>query len=226
MAQSHQACDPEPSPYRDAPRWYAVHTRPGMEAKACEGLEPLELDDLLFPLLRTVVSSGPAAGSNRTEPLFPSYLFILAHMTSELLARINRLAEVRYVVGSRPNVPSPIPEAEIRLVQHIAGLERDFRLGPIPERGRRARVIAGPLEGVEGLVVWRNKREARIASTISVVGQAVELVVPLDLLVLSDYDNGGVPYKQRHRGGRRARRTELARTQAQPTPDQQDITAA
>jgi transcription antitermination factor NusG len=198
-----------------------------VEAKACEGLEPLDLDELLLPLLRTVVSSGPAAGSTRVEPLFPNYLFIRAHMTSELLARINRLPEVRYVVGSRPNVPSPISEGEIRLVQHIAGLERDFRLGPIPERGRRARVIAGPLEGVEGLVVWRNKREARIASTISVVGQAVELVVPLDLLVLSDYDNGGVPYKQRHRGGRRARRTQRAARLPEHVPaDNQDINAA
>lgn len=105
------------------------------------------------------------------------------------------------------------------LVRFVAGCERDFRLGPIPERGRRARVIAGPLEGVEGLVVWRNKREARLASAISVVGRAVEIVVPLDLVMLSGYETGGGVYKKPHRGGRRARRERPAPVVPPPAVD-------
>ncbi|MDK2971473.1 MAG: hypothetical protein PWP23_1228 [Candidatus Sumerlaeota bacterium] len=187
-----------------APCWYAVHTRTGAECRVADALQDLPaVEEVLVPTVK-----GGAAGA-AAEPLFPSYVFFLARMSQGLSASTARIPEARYLVGMRPGTPSAIPEQEMRVVRYVAGLERDVRLGPIPERGRRARVVTGPLEGVEGIVVWRNKREARVASAISVVGQAVEIVVPLDWVVLADYETGGVPYKKTHRAGRRGRKSTI-----------------
>lgn len=203
-----------------APCWYAVHTRTSAECRVASALQDLSaVEEVLVPAVKTAAAGATA------EPLFPSYVFFLACMSQGLPASIARIPEARYLVGMRPGIPSAIPEQEMRVVRYVAGLERDVRLGPIPERGRRARVVTGPLEGVEGIVVWRNKREARVASAISVVGQAVEIVVPLDWVVLADYETGGVPYRKTHRAGRRGRKTVVREISGNSVANVEDVVA-
>jgi len=127
------------------PRWLVCHTRPRCEKKFAALLAAEELPHYL-PLLTSVRRYG-ARTRSFTKPLFAGYVFAQVaplHQArlyqQDLLARaieitdearfLRQIAEVRAVVAS--------------------GYELSVR--PLLRRGRRVRIVAGPLRGLEGEV--------------------------------------------------------------------------
>jgi transcription antitermination factor NusG len=56
---------------------------------------------------------------------------------------------------------------------------------PFAAVGRRCRVTAGPLEGMEGIVVRRDKL-ARLVLEVSILGQGASVEIDADLLEALD----------------------------------------
>ncbi len=127
------------------PRWLVCHTRPRCEKKFAALLAAEELPHYL-PLLTSVRRYG-ARTRSFTKPLFAGYVFAQVAplfqtrlYQQDLLARaieitdearfLRQIAEVRAVVAS--------------------GYELSVR--PLLRRGRRVRIVAGPLRGLEGEV--------------------------------------------------------------------------
>lgn len=192
------------------PAWFAVHVRAGREFAAWRELRHLPGAELLFPVFgprgRERMEAGIAPDADAI--LFPSYLLLRTTLTESVRKAVLAVVDVRHFVGARPDVPSPIPEFEIAVVRHVMAMERSPLLGAMPEKGRMARIVAGPMEGVTGLVTWRNKSTARIATAVRFAGgRSLEVTVPLELIRVGDYDDGGKPRGSRSRGGRRARRS-------------------
>lgn len=192
------------------PAWYAVYVRAGREFAAWRELRHLAHVEVLLPVF------GPR-GRERAEAgiapdpdsiLFPSYLLVRAIDTPAVRKAVLAVEDVRYFVGARRDAPSPIPEHEIAVVRHVMAMERSPLLGAMPEKGRTARIVAGPMEGVTGLVTWRNKSSARIATAVRFAGErSLEIVVPLEMVRVGEYETGGKPWTPPSRGGRRARRS-------------------
>jgi transcription antitermination factor NusG len=160
----------EPSVMQSVARWYAAYTAPRHEKSALQHLES-----------RSVESFLPLYGSARMWngrrafvqlPLFPGYLFV--RISPEQRVRVLEVPGVLNIVSSHGRL-IPLPEGEIEALR--AALEtRKSEPHPLLTSGRRVRIKAGPLRGLEGIIV-RQTRKLRMMVSIDCIMQsfAVEL---------------------------------------------------
>ncbi len=199
--------------HEDAPEaaresWYALKVRSGQEYHVWEELRLDEGMETLFPVFgrEGIDALSRCRPPDRDAILFPGYLLVRVALTPEMRKKIESADGASHLLN--PSRPSPIPEHEISLVRHVMSLDRSPLLGEAPQKGRVAEIVEGPMEGVRGYVTWRNRHQARIATVPRFAGgRALEVVVPLKLIRVGDYDNGDKPYSPRSRGGRRVKRS-------------------
>jgi len=109
-------------------------------------------------------------------PLFSGYLFFCGQETERVeLLRTNRVANVIEVKDQE------------KLLDELMQFERALRAGaPLTpykyiKAGQRCRVIAGPLLGLEGIVI-QIKNVARLVLQIDMLGQAASVEIDIDMI--------------------------------------------
>jgi transcriptional antiterminator RfaH len=109
-------------------------------------------------------------------PLFSGYLFFCGQETERVeLLRTNRVANVIIVKDQE------------KLLKELIQFEQALRAGaPLTpykyiKAGQRCRVIAGPLLGLEGIVI-QIKNVARLVLQIDMLGQAASVEIDIDLI--------------------------------------------
>ncbi|MEO8377711.1 MAG: transcription termination/antitermination NusG family protein [Candidatus Sumerlaeota bacterium] len=184
--------------------WHVVYTRPLQERTAAGALIDAGIRDVVVPTHLSTLRQDPT--DLQGALLFSSYVFFRATFNGAVRAVIERCHSICYVVGPRRDTASVVEESDMNLVRELMHSERFPLLGEAPSHGRMARVISGPLAGIEGVVIMRTAREARIATRIQLVGEVCEITVPLDSITLLSVEDTRFTIKTRHRGGARARR--------------------
>jgi transcription antitermination factor NusG len=109
-------------------------------------------------------------------PLFTGYLFFCGNENGRIeLLKTNRVANLIEV------------KDQASLVDELVRFERALRAGAplIPhqylEKGQWCRVIAGPLLGLEGIVV-QTKGDTRLVLQIDLLGQAASVEIDIDMI--------------------------------------------
>jgi transcriptional antiterminator RfaH len=109
-------------------------------------------------------------------PLFSGYLFFCGQETERVeLLRTNRVANVIIVKDQE------------KLLKELIQFEQALRAGaPLTpykyiKAGQRCRVIAGPLLGLEGIVI-QIKNVSRLVLQIDMLGQAASVEIDIDLI--------------------------------------------
>ncbi len=131
--------------------WYAIHTRSRHEKQVDLFLSDIGIKTFL-PLVHTL-SRRKDRKKYIDLPLFPGYVFV--HADKERLFDVKYTRGVTRIVGTDVDVPTPIPDKQILDIKSI--MESDVKLDPFPymKKGRAVRVKAGPLKGLEGILVER-----------------------------------------------------------------------
>lgn len=94
-------------------------------------------------------------------PLFPGYLFV--HMASQERLRVLQVPGVVQLVGLHGS-PTPLPEEDINRIREFLGQGWQADPHRYLQAGRRARVVRGPLAGIEGIVLRRKNRSRLVLS--------------------------------------------------------------
>jgi len=154
--------------------WWVAHTRSRNEkALAWQMLR----QDISYFLPMSVRAHK---WRNRTirslMPLFTGYVFFCGDEDARLdVLKTNRVAGL---------IPVKDPDG---LVHDLLPIEQVLRQGrpiqphPYLECGQRCRVIAGPLMGIEGIVI-REPRRTRLVLQVELLGQATSVEVDVDLI--------------------------------------------
>ena len=111
-------------------------------------------------------------------PLFPGYVFVRIPLAERL--RVLSAPGVAYLVGARGE-PIPLADEEIEPLRDC--LARKLPAEPIAylSAGSRVRVVAGPLSGLEGMIV-RRENATRFVVSIDLIMRAIAINVDgLDL---------------------------------------------
>lgn len=139
--------------------WYAVYTFANHERRVADQFAGLGVEHFL-PQYESV-RRWKDRKVRLQQPLFPGYLFI--HMTLQERLRALQVPGVVQLVGFNGN-PTPIPQEDIQRIREFLG--QGWRAEPHPylQMGRRARVVRGPLMGMEGIVVRRKNRSRLVLS--------------------------------------------------------------
>jgi transcription termination/antitermination protein NusG len=161
-------------------RWYALQTRANHEKKILEKLEAQALTAML-PLY-SEVHRWKDRNKKVDTPLFPGYVFVKMDLADRM--RAVTISGVVRLVGYGQN-PEPIPAPDIELIHSClqnGTLLRPHAYLPI---GCKVRVIAGPLQGVEG-VLLRKKGLARLVLSVNLIQSSVALEVNEEEVTPSD----------------------------------------
>lgn len=143
----------------DVPHWYAVYTHVHHERLVEERLKFQDFKTLL-PLYSKVQRWGTRR-IKLDQPLFAGYVFVRFCLEERL--RVLTTSGVCRIVG-RGSQPEPIGDAEVEGLMEASTLK--LKLEPhLPLKVRRkVRIKAGPLEGLEGVLIrWKGKFRAIVS---------------------------------------------------------------
>jgi transcription termination/antitermination protein NusG len=150
------------------PHWFAVHTRSRHEKYVDTFLREQHIYTFL-PLVRTL--------SRRRDrkifvdlPLFPGYLFV--HIPYEYAYEVRNIKGVVRIVGEDLITPVPIEEKQIEDLKILVSGEVKIDPYPYLQIGKRIRVIAGPLRGIEGILMKR-KRNYQVIVSLDLLQRSV-----------------------------------------------------
>jgi transcription antitermination factor NusG len=149
--------------------WYAAYTCANHEKRVAEQLAERSVEHFL-PLYESV-RHWKDRQMHLQLPLFPGYVFVRFALRDRL--RVLQIPSVANLVSFN-GTPAVLPEAEIEALK--AGLERGVKAVPHPylKIGRRVRITAGPLEGLEGILI-RRKNEFRFVISLDLIQRSIRL---------------------------------------------------
>ena len=153
------------------PHWYVAHTSANHEKRVTQQLLQRSIENFL-PLYDTVRRWK----DRRMElqlPLFPGYVFVRLALRDRLMVlQIPGVARLISFNGK----PAALPDKEIEALR--TGLAARLRAEPHPYLtvGRRVRVIGGPLEGMEGILI-RKKKACRVVLSLGVIMRSASVEV-------------------------------------------------
>jgi transcription antitermination factor NusG len=151
--------------------WFAVYTASRHEKHVSQLLQDRQVETFL-PLYQSV-----HAWKNRTRvavelPLFPGYVFVYARPTDR--GRILSVPGVFAFVGSKREA-WPLPDPEMQALR--AGIHQcNLQPHPYLSVGERARIMAGPFSGLEGVLV-RKTNGLRFVISLDQIAQSFSVEV-------------------------------------------------
>ena len=159
-------------------QWWVVHTRSRNEKALAQDL--ISKDISYFLPMSWKVSRKSRRTTRSLLPLFNGYLFFCGKENERVeLLKTNRVANLIEVDNQQKLLKE--------LVQVNQALQSGAPLTPhnYIKKGQRCRVIAGPLMGMEGIVV-RSNNAVRLVLQIDMLGQAASVEIDIDMIEVLD----------------------------------------
>lgn len=159
-------------------QWWVVHTRSRNEKALAQDL--ISKDISYFLPMSWKVSRKSRRTTRSFLPLFSGYLFFCGKESDRVeLLKTNRVAHLIEVDNQQKLLDE--------LVKVNQALQSGAPLTPhnYIKEGQRCRVIAGPLIGLEGIVV-RSNNAIRLVLQIDMLGQAASVEIDVDLIEVLD----------------------------------------
>lgn len=150
-------------------QWYAAYTRSRHEKVVAETLQQRTVEYFL-PLYETVHKWKN--GRFRVQlPLFPGYLFV--HIALRDRLRVLQVPGVVRLVGVN-GVPTPLPQGELEIIRSVLSKGIEAQPHPYLRVGQRVRIISGPMEGLQGILLRRRGRP-RVVVSVDLIMRSVAL---------------------------------------------------
>ena len=156
--------------------WYVAHTRSRHEKILSKELGRLGVFTYLPLIQRVTRSSATSRVSRSMVPVFPGYVFFKGTDEQRYLAlTTNRIANVLAVTNQAQLL------VELMQVQRLLENTHDLLVANRLSVGEWARIIAGPLCGLEGAIT-RHAGRLRLAMNVTILGQSVSVEVDQDMV--------------------------------------------
>jgi transcription antitermination factor NusG len=158
-------------PSSNLQHWFAAYTCANHEKRVATELQSRAVEHFL-PLYRSVRRWSDRRV--RIEmPLFPSYVFVRLALHDRL--RVLQIPSLVRLLGVN-GLPSALPDEEIETLR--SGLTQRLSVEPHPflTVGRRVRIKAGALRGMEG-VLLRRKGNLRIVLSVVLIHRSIAVDV-------------------------------------------------
>lgn len=155
--------------------WYAVHTRSRHEDRAFLGLQQKSLN-VFLPKIE-VWSQRKDRRKKILIPMFSGYIFVeLANIDNDTKLEVLKTFGVVRILGKpHGHEPVPVPDYQIEAIQRIVSSKIEVQQFQYPKVGERAKIVNGPFQGVEGLVVKTDLERELFVITIDLLQRSVAI---------------------------------------------------
>jgi transcription termination/antitermination protein NusG len=179
-ASSDSALEHQNHDERFAPLWYVLRTRSRHEKTVRDQLVRREVETFL-PIAERW-SRWKDRRKKVAFPLFPGYCFARFSLVDRL--RVLNVVGVADLVGISGR-PEPVPDAEIEAIQRLASTTLQYDPHPFLAEGMDVEVVRGPLAGVRGKLL-RKDRVTRLVLSVTLIRQAAVVEIhPADVVHVS-----------------------------------------
>jgi transcription termination/antitermination protein NusG len=155
--------------------WYALWTH-----SHCEQLVHDQLAQKGFAaVLPTVDVWSRRRGKKRLvqAPMFPGYLFLRAVIDKAAYIEVAKVKGLVCMLGERWDRLTVIPDAEMQAIERVTATRQPVLPHPYMKEGERARIIGGPLAGVEGILVETRAEQGLLVLSLHLLQRSVAVVV-------------------------------------------------
>jgi transcription termination/antitermination protein NusG len=158
-------------------RWYALRTRSRHEKLVRDQLANQGIEPLLPTVKR--LSHWKDRKKEIEVPLFSGYCFV--RFDSDQKLPVLKTVGVVDIVGGG-NQPEPIPDEEIAALQTLMTNVLPYDPHPYLSEGMTVEVVRGPLQGVRGILLRKEKRH-RLVLGVRLIQQAVAIEIDVGEVV-------------------------------------------
>ena len=153
------------------PHWYALRTRSRHEKVVRDQLMHQGIEPLLPTIKR--LSQWKDRKREVEVPLFSGYCFV--RFNSDQKMPVLKTVGVVDIVGGGQR-PEPIPDEEITAIQRLMTSVLPYDSHPYLQEGMKVEVIRGPLQGVQGILLRKEKRH-RLILGVRIIQQAAAVEI-------------------------------------------------
>ncbi|HEY3196759.1 MAG TPA: UpxY family transcription antiterminator [Nitrospirales bacterium] len=153
------------------PLWYAIRTRSRHEKQVRDRFVALGVEQLLPTIKR--LNQWKDRKKEIEWPLFPGYCF--ARFSWQDRLAVLKVGGVVDIIGNASG-PEPIPEQEMQAIKVLITSTLEYDSYPYLREGMPVEVIRGPLEGVQGVLVRKDKRH-RLVIAVHLIQQAAAVEI-------------------------------------------------
>lgn len=156
--------------------WYCIHARPKREHQAIEQITSQLGYEVYFPKLKRKKTIRRVR-REVTEPLFPRYFFCRFDLSTGYRA-IRYTHDVLDIVsfGSSPAIVDDSLVDDLRKWTSEAG--ETIQVGPAFALGEQVSISAGPMQGLQAMIVEDKPEEDRVAVLLWILGCGARAMVP------------------------------------------------
>jgi transcription antitermination factor NusG len=162
------------APQESSANWFAAYTNSHHEKRVASHFGERQIESFL-PLYATLHRWKNRCEVDLDLPLFPNYVFV--HIDPNDRIRVLEVPGVLSLVGFGRTL-APLSDFEIEALRSCIG-QRKIEPHPYLVIGERVRIKAGPMTGMEGVLV-RKKSNFRVVLELDVIMQCVAVEVDAD----------------------------------------------
>ncbi len=152
-------------------RWYALRTKSRHEKLVRDQLDKQGIQPLLPTVKR--LSQWKDRKKEIEVPLFSGYCFVQLRQEAKL--PVQKVSGVVEIVGNGRR-PEPIPDEEIEALKQLMASVLPFDPHPYLHEGMMVEVVRGPLQGVQGILL-RKERRHRLVLGVHLIQQAAAVEI-------------------------------------------------
>jgi transcription antitermination factor NusG len=160
-----------------SPRWYALRTKSRHEKLVRDQLDKQGIEPLLPTVKR--LSQWKDRRKEIEVPLFSGYCFVRFGLGAKL--PVQKVTGVVEIVGSGSR-PEPIPDDEIDALRRLMTSVLPYDPHPYLHEGMKVEVVRGPLQGVHGILLRKEKRH-RLVIGVHLIQQAAAVEIDVNDVV-------------------------------------------
>jgi transcription antitermination factor NusG len=146
----------------------------------CEGLVHDQLASWGFhPFLPRIGVWSVRARRRRlvSRPLFSGYLFLNDALDKAAHVAVRRARGLVQVLGASWDRPAEVPAAEVEGIRRVVESGAPAFAHPYLREGQRVRVVAGPLAGVDGILVATCAARGKVVLSVHLLQRSVSVEV-------------------------------------------------
>jgi transcription antitermination factor NusG len=154
--------------------WYALRTKSRHEKLVRDQLDKQGIERLLPTVKR--LSQWKDRKKEVEVPLFSGYCFVRFSQQEKM--PVQKTTGVVEIVGSGSR-PEPIPEQEIEALRRLMTSVLPYDSHPYLHEGMQVEVVRGPLQGVHGILLRKEKRH-RLVIGVRLIQQAAAVEIDIN----------------------------------------------
>jgi len=149
--------------------WYVIQIHCRTETRVEMALERKGLEVFLPRIIVPRMRRGRKIFLQ--SPLFQGYLFVHTHLDAKAFHQIIKVDGVVSLLGN--GSPSPVPVEQIESIRTIVAGDRPYYPWRHLGKGKKVRVIEGPLAGAVGNLVARKEKKRRLVVAVELFQRSV-----------------------------------------------------